>query len=688
MHSLRRYVHTLLEVFFICKFDFVSTATRHPGSAASQENQKDEINTAAAADNGLAGLVACASERLRLQACNNIMLLSFRLRVPICKSFLSLLSFSYTPSEYWPLGLRTQVPLAQPICPSIVELSVHTKCKRIMHSPVFQISHSDDVDIACAKKQLKGRVPADLVPYLLLLLGIPEDYRESLIEAAQRVSGVREDLRLQYLSRVSAWKGRRGDYGSGSYSKMATDPRGSFPLSEDALSSCLSATSATSASSGSLFSSSDNLRKPDGARGSQYRANGIAFNDSANLVSRSPHTISGSSFAPNASRLFAAAGHRAIAPLPGAVIQPAYPISCTEQQSSSNHTFNEILSEFPHPGDTAKVASNPGRKEPAKWLCPVCGIGCTRATQMKMHVKSQCLFPTSYVCLGCSFKSRSLRDIEKHRKNPGKCSDLGYQEITPPARSKYASCLTGKIFDTDTELIGDADEYCRGSQDIQESSQTVRLRALLGENNIKDLNEEIEQQCSAFTGNAKLWQELHWLDDNHAKNLSGMAEFGLQVAKHPTRCDGMEKFIGIPGYDLEQHNLGIANLREYATEVLRRSHLGHKFHELPHSSNHQHALLGTSAAQRAAQAPAENAPVNPGDSAALDFHVQYSNDWQPDLQFQQDCPDEHSPDQGQNFYQRPVSAIMQDYDLAPQAQWYTDIENDTFNPSEDYGVAL
>lgn len=206
---------------------------------------------------------------------------------------------------------------------------------------------------------------------------------------------------------------------------------------------------------------------------------------------------------------------------------------------------------------------------------------------MKKHTDKQCLNPKTYSCRKCSQSFNRERDVIKHLKDFPDCN-LGHQEHAPSARNKFASCLTGKVFNTEAELIDDAYEHCKGSKAVPTADHSLRLRALLSD--IPELKQEVEKQCCKETTDPKLWQLMKW-PDSDARRFSNLAEYGLQTDNTSTVFDGTEHFVPPPGRNLEQQRLGIPDVRSYVTEVLRTSSLGCFFdpvsnqqHELSHSS--------------------------------------------------------------------------------------------------------
>lgn len=322
-------------------------------------------------------------------------------------------------------------------------------CSCTMPGPTFQVVCPSDADIERATRELKGRVPPHMVRDVLFMHNIPDVYREAFLTAAQQVQAVEPDLRRKWMSRVSAWKDSRFADDSGRDSKTSNDAQRSSLGSRDTYQSF---TSATSASSSAFSFTKSGAYESGGAQGIHGQATMQAsdvrynfpplspvFDDAPNTVPIGTHSITtaGQPFGPSGS-FPSQANH-----------QDSFVEQHVPPQDVSTLKMDEMISRFPKPGGGEKSAS----KFKAKWKCPVCGKGCTRSVQMRVHVDSQCLNPKQYLCLGCGLRSLRQEDVRKHCQSSILCHAYRPQEIAPPARSKYASCLTGKLWDTEEELI-------------------------------------------------------------------------------------------------------------------------------------------------------------------------------------------------------------------------------------------
>jgi hypothetical protein len=101
------------------------------------------------------------------------------------------------------------------------------------------------------------------------------------------------------------------------------------------------------------------------------------------------------------------------------------------------------------------------------------------------------------------------------------------------------------------------------------------------------------------TGIAKLWQGCEW-ESEDAKQFSNIAEFGLGGARYLRTSETPNNAIPVAGVGLEQYNLGIVDMRAFATRVLRKSNLGFCFTN----------SFDFSAADSTASVPTETNPVD------------------------------------------------------------------------------
>jgi hypothetical protein len=618
----------------------------------------------------------------------------------------SLLSFSIFPFilhthsfEHWSLGAYTQAQHTSswpsPTGLFVIHVDVH------MGGPVFPVSYPDAADIERAKIELRGYVPTYILPHVQVLHSIPAPYRERFIEAVQSVSRFPADHRARWLSCVSEWE-QRGSRGAASISSTSTNDYMSFVTRSS--SSFPSASSATSLSS-YILSSPPGIesRESSAIAGVDHRARGISYINISHRASPSSHTLPKYSNTIHTHRppttkttttsttttAAAAGGQHAIAPTPVAASYATNYQLYPGQQPAPSLSLAQILGTFPTPKKKIQT------KEPAKWKCPVCGTAYTRATEQKKHTQ-HCISPQVYVCIGCGIKSNTYDVMVEHRKTSKLCLVHEPQVITPPARNKHASSLTGKLFNTEGELMDDADQYCRSfkNKSIPTSCQTIRLRALLDVANIEEVNQELEKQCYAAAKDSGLWRVMRW-DDASAYRFSSMAEFGLQDVPISNDSRNAGNSIQIPGYGLEQHGLGIEDIRQFVTDVLRASDYGFLFDPQLHSSDPHYDVPSSSGlpvAQSAATITPEEGRANssnwdhPDHSLSNGFVGQGLTDVQPDDQRQ---PNSHmqwfDPDT-----QRPLSVHMQGYNDEPAQQDHS-YPGDTYGagPSmEQCGIAL
>jgi hypothetical protein len=433
-----------------------------------------------------------------------------------------------------------------------------------MSGPKIRLSHPDLSETQHAQEVLRGHVQPELVPHLLLLSRIAEYDREPIIEAAQRVSVVPLRQRghlFSMLSRVPVWRGN----GHGVCPSNGSSTPASF---YDARSSFASATSTLPSS----VASPSGSRQSHGAVNFCRPTNGTASNKGSHYASPVPHTLPGNCTPPHAPT----AGVPVTNPPHSfasqttnpAAYQAVNPKSLSSQQASehqSTSSFGRIKEKLKRKTQTA---INVGTPDLPKWVCPVCCKGLTRADTMKAHIKNQCLSPKTYQCLSCTYSNRRKDCIIKHCKDTAHVPALGFQAYTPPARKIYASCITGKLYSTDDELIDDTYQHCLQSKDIIPlSDPNIRTRALFSEANSKLLNQEMEKQCSLWYRDPKAWLTLIWKRED-ALRYADMAEYGLHCDAPSISSDGVDNSIEVTGSNLEQHKLGIADLSAYVTDVL------------------------------------------------------------------------------------------------------------------------
>jgi hypothetical protein len=413
---------------------------------------------------------------------------------------------------------------------------------RSMGGPAFGLVFPDDADVELAKKELQGHVPDHLLTDVLLLHSIPEDYREHVLEAFGRMSACPETLRLQYLSRVSRFRGSHYTYTS-SASQPSTSPwsRSSYASASSNARSSFASINNTPATSAPI---------------------------SPFTAALSPHSVIGNSTHAHTHTHTPALSTTAGEPVPdtpsGAVNQAADHQTFSGQQSSehcppSSRTYQFFGVFRPNPRKKAQNAGNAGAGDrKGLKLCPVCGYGMTRFTAVTSHAKTQCLRPKITFCHGCSnFYSR-----EAFQGHPRNCSDQGHEDFALPTRKQYASCLTGRLFSNEADLLTDARELCMGNKPVPPGDQNLRLKALLGSD---EIHQEMQKQCIVtFNGDPAFWRRLLW-DDNDAMHFSSMAEFGLQPVEASSNTNST---FQAPGAGLEQHGLGIVNLQEYVTRVI------------------------------------------------------------------------------------------------------------------------
>lgn len=470
-------------------------------------------------------------------------------------------------------------------------------CSCTMSVLTFQVVCPSDADIDRAKQELNPHVPPDMMPYILLMQSIPDAYREAFFTAAHHLQAVESDLRLKWMSSASAWKDSRCDYSSGQDSRTISDAQRTSLGSRDTYQS---STSAASAPPSPFPFPNDGARESGGAQGFHDRA--LQASGAIDIFSPSWPTFDGvPNTALNGPHSTTPAGQH-FEPSGSLVVHANHPNSVVEQHVTppdvSTVDTEETISQIPQAGGKEKSASN----SKARWLCPVCGTGCTRAGDMKQHIWNLCLNPIQYLCVGCRFRSHRFDVVQKHCQSSIRCGPHGPQMIEVPARIKYASCLTGRLFNTAEELIENADRHCRRSQVIQKSDQNSRLLALLG---YGELNREIERQCMSNVSFPKLWECCEW-ESEDAKQFSNIAEFGLQGARYLRTSEAPNNAIPIAGVGLEQYNLGIVDMREFASRVLRKSNM-RSFFEPERSFTD---LYDFSAARSTASVPTEINPVN------------------------------------------------------------------------------
>lgn len=193
---------------------------------------------------------------------------------------------------------------------------------------------------------------------------------------------------------------------------------------------------------------------------------------------------------------------------------------------------------------------------------------------------------------------------------------------------KYASCLSGQLFDTEAELIEDARQHCSSSpKEILPSDLNTRMRALLSEGYMKELNHIIEQRCLTYFGNQKFWQTLQW-PEHDAKDLASKAEFGFQGSRCPIVYDDMGNLDTTRRDLLQEFNLGIANLPEFAMEVLQKStSWGTCSTDQLQTSDQQYFLANHLDSLQACSAVAVNPksiPLHDVDSIVSNLRVQYT----------------------------------------------------------------
>lgn len=377
--------------------------------------------------------------------------------------------------------------------------------------------------------------------------------REATIEAVKEVSMMPLQQRLQMMSVVSEWKTRNtSDDNSASASLRCT------------LLSLASALSATSTLPSSAAPSRNSSRQSHGTAEPCSPANGSPVDNSAHHRSSLP-----GKFDPTL---------ESDAPANG---PPHLPANQFTHQVVNEAINNESPLSQQSPGRPSTCPSeeikntSSTEKTPiglAKWVCPVCGKGCTRADTMKDHIKSQCLNRKIYQCLSCPYSTRkSKADIKKHCKDSAHIPDLGYEEHTPPARNIYASCLAGRLRSTEEELIDDTYQHCKGLKEIPPSNPNIRLRvllrALLAGPHGKQMEQEINKKCLFWGVDPVSWLKLTW-EREDALRLSDMAEYGLQCDAASTSSNRADVSIELAASGLEQYKLGIADLSDYAADLM------------------------------------------------------------------------------------------------------------------------
>jgi hypothetical protein len=168
-----------------------------------------------------------------------------------------------------------------------------------------------------------------------------------------------------------------------------------------------------------------------------------------------------------------------------------------------------------------------------------------------------------------------------------------------------------------------------------------------------------------------LWECCEW-ESEDAKQFSNIAEFGLQGARYLRTSEAPNNAIPVAGVGLEPYNLGIVDMRAFATRVLRKSNVGFCFE--PDSSFTD--LSDFSAAHSTASVPAETNPVDYNLEAQPTVHPQNDSPLP-----QRDSTGARMLDQGQAHMHAnrahslpsgsPQSVAMLDFDnpLAQPAQY-------------------
>jgi hypothetical protein len=374
---------------------------------------------------------------------------------------------------------------------------------------------------------------------------------------------------------VSEWRDRN-----------ASDNNSTSASLRGAQSSFASASLATSTLPSSAASRRNSSRLSYGTAGIYSPANGSPFDNSAHHRWSLPHSVPG-----NCTPTLAFD-----APVNG---PPHLPADLATHQVADEAINNESpisqqSSGCPSTSLSEKIRGKlPAfkKKDLRKWVCPVCCHGFSMSETMRDHIKKQCLNPTTYQCLSCPYSTRKPTFITKHC-GAAHVPDRGYREYTPPARNVYASSLTGKLHSTEKELIEDTHRHCLQSKDVPPSDPNTRLKALLwalltGANG-QQMKQEMNSQCLFWGVDPTSWLTLTW-ETEDALRLSDMAEYGLQCDAASTLSHRADISIEVAASGLEQHKLGIADLGDYAADLMqsalgnqRPTTLGQQF-ELAHS---------------------------------------------------------------------------------------------------------
>jgi hypothetical protein len=158
----------------------------------------------------------------------------------------------------------------------------------------------------------------------------------------------------------------------------------------------------------------------------------------------------------------------------------------------------------------------------------------------------------------------------------------------------FASCLTGKVHSTEEELLDDTYQHCRRSRETPPSDPNIRLKALLGPlltgPHGKQMEQEMNKQCLSCGVDPTFWLTLTWARED-ALRLADMAEYGLQCDAASTSPNRADTSIEVTASGLEQHKLGIANLSDYAADLVlsalrnRRPTILGQQSKLPHPPN-------------------------------------------------------------------------------------------------------
>lgn len=602
---------------------------------------------------------------------------------------LSQIILQHTQKHTTSIQLSIRLTNCQYICWTATDLPVkHTMSRQVVH-----LQYPSDADIEWTQEQLQGSVVPRLVPDLLFYAMMPEGDRGRLIKTFQCMSMFTPEHQTQLLSLVSKCRSSRFGSGIGSFGCTPGSAPEGFPFANASLSSFVPATSATSRS---LISSSDGALI-HGILGSHHRNNDTPYNHSFRLDGYSPPITTGISTAQTTPLPFATDYPSVPTHMPGSTYHAAYDNDSMILERPTYHSpafglGTTIGQSSPISAKTAKrkAGRNPNGKELRKFICPVCGRGCTRFNGLKTHVQNICLNPKSYMCLGCNMTSPHPEDIEKHRKSSDHCSRYRWGMISPLARKKYASSLTGKLFDTAAGLMEDARKHCASfKESVPQSSQDLRLRVLLGEDHIKELNQIIEHLCWTFTGIADLWRMLKWPEALDAQRLANRAEFEVQGAGSFEVYNDMSIIADTPSDNFKQLRPGISNLKGFAMEVLQKSDWEFWFIHPRQSSVQQYLLAvpsGSLAAHSAVASTTGNTSFNTVDSVTPGLQVHHPGFPQLGQLLQQGLTVEQPFNQGltqslmrQNHnlqpgivYTGPIDEDMQDFDsmTTPDCQSY------------------